>query len=85
MSLRDKKYTQVSHRIENNFAYMLEEMLFYIMPSNELMKEYLKDETVAKFNSFYDALSDEAGHIRCDEFEGSYIMEYGKNFVNANL
>lgn len=82
MSLKNKKYTEVSKRIENSFAYMLEEMLFNIMPSDELMKEYLSAETIAKFNSFYDALNEEAGHMKCDVLEDFYIVECGKNFAD---
>lgn len=80
MSNKNRKKEYVSKEIKNLVAYMFEYALCCFMPSGEFLKENLSDDTYKKYCIFIEALSNDVGHLKCDECTDEYVIECGYNF-----
>lgn len=66
---------EVSKRIENEAAYELYNSVFAVWDA--FNSDLLSEKTVNRFDDFMQSLNEDIGHLRCDEYAGSYTVEYG--------
>lgn len=70
-----KEKIRVSKRIENEAAYELYNSVFAAWDT--FNPGCFSEKTVNCFDAFIQALNEDIGRLKCDEYAGSYTVEYG--------
>ena len=82
--MKNAKRIEVSKKIDNYVAYMIEYAMTAYMPSREHLKRHLSKETIQKYDEFMDSLCNDVGHLSCYEFTDDYIIECGYDYADSN-